>query len=81
MSQPIFENDVEYYPPEYKIVDLPIIDIPVIVPLANFNAKVYRFSDTDGEWKRMCYGKIKIFQDQYNIVSAFENWTFHMVWP
>ena len=42
MASPLFLDEQEYYPPEYKIVDLPIINIPVFQPLQVYNAKIYR---------------------------------------
>ena len=56
------DNDQEYYPPEYKIVDLPIIEMPVMQVLKNYPCKIYRQSE-NGEWKRRCYGRIKFVQN------------------
>ena len=75
MTDPLFPENDEFYSPDYKIVDLPIIDVPVLEPISTFNAKIYRF--VDEEWKRICHGKIKFYKFDYVVVSAFENWSCH----
>ena len=70
----IFNPDDDiYYPLEYKIVDLPVVEMPVMHTLKTYQCKIYRRCE-NGEWKRKCFGKAKFVEKLGQVVvAAFEN--------
>lgn len=52
----------EFYPPEYKIVELPLIQMPPMDTLQAYACKIYR-RVSNGEWKRKCFGRVKFIKN------------------
>lgn len=73
-------DDDYHVPVEYKIVDLPVIQVPQMQTLKNYDCKIYRKlidpqanpAEASYEWKRKCHGRIKFIKsDGVIVVAAF----------